>query len=88
MATTAQIQAALADASANDISWAEGAKIIRRAIWNATINGSGECEIPWQTTGANGISITRLSVKEAVDLAVRFERLDSGGVIGQLVEFS
>lgn len=88
MATTAQIQAALADAQANALGWADKAALLRRAIDNAIINGSGECEIPWQTTGANGISITRITIKDAVDMAVRFEALDSGGVIGQYVEFS
>jgi hypothetical protein len=88
MATTAQIQAALADAQANALGWSDKAALLRRAIDNAIINGSGECELPWQTTGANGVSITRISIKEAVDMAIRFESLDSGGVIGQFVEFS
>ena len=88
MATTAQIQAALADAQANALGWADKAKIIRRAIDNALFSGSGECELPWEITGANGVSITRISIKEAVDMAIRFESLDSGGVIGQFVEFS
>ena len=87
MATPAQIQAALADAQTNALGWGEKAALLRRAIDNAIVNGTGECEIPWQTTGANGISITRISIKEAVDMAVRFESLDSGGVIGQYVEF-
>ena len=87
MATPAQIQAALADAQTNALGWGDKATLLRRAIDNAIVNGSGECEIPWQTTGANGISITRISIKEAVDMAVRFESLDSGGVIGQYVEF-
>lgn len=87
MATTAQIQAALADAQANGLGWSDKAALLRRAIDNAIINGSGECELPWQTTGANGISITRISIKEAVDMAIRFEALDSGGIIAQYVEF-
>ena len=87
MATTAQVQAALADAQTNALGWGDKALLLRRAIDNAIVNGSGECEIPWQTTGANGISITRISIKEAVDMAIRFESLDSGGVIGQYVEF-
>jgi hypothetical protein len=88
MATTAQVQAALADAQANALGWGDKAALLRRAIDNAIINGSGECELPWQTTGANGISITRITIKEAVDMAIRFESLDCGGIVGQLVEFS
>ena len=87
MATAAQIQAALADAQTNALGWGDKATLLRRAIDNAIINGSGECEIPWQTTGANGVSITRISIKDAVDMAIRFESLDSGGIVPQFVEF-
>jgi hypothetical protein len=87
MATAAQIQAALADAQTNALSWSDKAALLRRAIDNAIISGTGECEIPWQTTSADGVSIQRIAIKDAVDMAIRFEALDSGGIVGQYVEF-
>ena len=86
-ATIAQIQTALADARTSALSWSDKAALLRRAIDNAIVTGTGECELPWTQTGADGVSLTRITLKEAVDIAVRFEALDSGGVIGQYVEF-
>jgi hypothetical protein len=87
MATTAQVQAALAEASSSSLSWAQKATLLRRAIDNAIVSGSGECELPWTQTGANGVNISRISLKEAVDMAIKFEALDSGGIVPQFVEF-
>jgi hypothetical protein len=87
MATAAQIQAALADAQTNALSWSDKAALLRRAIDSAIISGSGDCEIPWQTTAADGVSIQRIAIKDAVEMAIRFESLDSGGVVPQYVEF-
>lgn len=87
MATAAQIQAALADAQTNALSWGDKAALLRRAIDNAIVANDGTIEIPWQTMGSDGTNITRITLTEAVDMAVRFERLDGGGIVAQYVEF-
>lgn len=88
MATAAQIQAALADAQTNALSWGDKATLLRRAIDNALLDGSGLCIVPWNNVASDGTSIARLTIDAAVALAVKLESLDSGGVIPQYVEFS
>jgi|GEM_PF-5466810 len=86
MATTAQIQAALATAQSSALSWGDKADLLRLAIDNALVGGAGEVELPWANVGADGTNIARMSIKEAAELAVKFDSMDSGGIVGQYVE--
>ena len=86
MATPAQIQAALADAQAASLSWGEMAVLLKRAIVNAQINGSGTVQIPIQSTASDGTSVTMMSITEAAKLAAKWESMDYGGVVSQYAE--
>lgn len=87
MATNAIIQAALSAAMSSGLSWRDKAVLLRAAVDNAIVADDGTIALPWTQTGANGVNLTRLSLKEAIDMAVRFESLDTGGIVGQYVEF-
>lgn len=86
MATTAQIQAALADAQASALSWGEMAVLMKRAIVNAQVTGSSTVALPVQATSADGSSVTMISIIEAAKLAAKWESMDSGGVVAQYAE--
>lgn len=86
MATTAQIQAALADAQSGGLSWGEKAALLKKAIDNALVTDSGTVELPWTTAGSDGTSLSRIPLDQAVALAVKLESLDSGGLVGQYAE--
>lgn len=88
MPTPAQIRTALASAQQNRLSYADKAILLDAAIDAALVNSSGEVELPWTTTGANGVTISRISLKEAVELVTKLRNLDSGGIVGQYVEFT
>ena len=88
MATPAQIRTALASAQQNRLTYAEKADLLDAAIDSALVNASGEVELPWSTTGANGVTISRMPLKEAVELAAKLRQLDYGGVVSQYVEFT
>lgn len=85
--TAAQIQLALANATAARLTYGEKAILLDAAIDNALVTSSGTVELPWTTVGADGASTARMTLPEAVDLAVRLRRLDSGGVVSQPLEF-
>lgn len=82
------IQAALATAQANDLDWSDMAVLLKQAIINAMVSSSGEVALPWTTAGADGTSVTRLSLIEAQALYAKFNALASGGVVPQFNEFS
>jgi hypothetical protein len=88
MATTAQIQAALATARNNDISYADMAAMLKAAIISAYLDGSGSLALPWQSTASDGTSITRVPLDGAHNLLKFCERMATGGVVSQLAEFS
>ena len=88
MATTALIQAALATARANDLDWSDMAVLLKQAITNALVSDTGEVELPFTSVGADGTSITRMSIAEATALFQRMNALASGGIVPQLCEFS
>ena len=85
MATTAILQAAIAEAQASGMSWSDLALLARRAIANAFVDDTGNMSVPWTQTGANGVSITRVPLKDMIALAQKFESADSGGVVSVLV---
>jgi len=87
VATSVQIQAALAEANAADLSFDDMAKLLKRAIVNAIINGSGELALPWQTVGSDGTSIARLPLDAAQRLLDFCIQRASSGVVAQLAEF-
>ncbi len=64
------------------------AALLKRAILNAYINASGECELPWQSVGSDGTSTARLPLETAKQLLDFCLQRASGGVIGQYVEFT
>jgi hypothetical protein len=87
MATPAQIQAALATARANALSWGDKAMLLSMAIDNALVNGAGEVEMPIEIGGSDGTNWTRMKISEAAALVAKWKALDSGGIVGQLNEF-
>lgn len=87
MATSAQIQAALADAAANDLDYRQQALLLRRAVTNALVTGTGEITLPFTAVGADGAQITTMSIDAALTMAVRLENLATGGIVAQYVEF-
>ncbi len=88
MATAAQIQAAIADASANDLSFADMAALVKRAIINSLINSTGDVELAWAVAGSRSTSVTRMSMDQAQALLDFCLKRSGGGVIGQYVEFT
>jgi hypothetical protein len=86
-ATPAQIQTALADAQANNLSYAHKAILLSAAIDQSLVNGSGEVSLPWTSTGSDGTTITRMSLNDAVTLLARLRSMQYGGIVGQYVEF-
>lgn len=88
MATPAQIRTALASAQQNRLGYAEKADLLDAAIDSALVSSSGEVELPWTTTGANGVTISRITLMDAVKLSAQLRQLDCGGVVGQYLEFT
>ncbi len=83
MATAAEIQAVLADALANDISWADLAIILKRALINSMISGS-DVSLPWKSVNSDGTAITRDDAERLLQLC---NRMSGGGIQPQLGEF-
>ncbi len=87
MATGAEIQAALADAIENDLSFADMATLLKRALINAVVGSSTSIEIPWQSTASRGTSIMRMDMGAAERLLDFCTKRAAGGVVAQYVEF-
>lgn len=87
MATGAEIQAALADAREFDLEFADLAVLLKRAITNAIVASATSIELPWQSAASRNTSITRLSLQQATEMMLTFQRLAGGGVVGQFSEF-
>lgn len=87
MATAAQIQAALATAKANDLTYADMAILLKAAILAALVDGTGSLILPWQSTASDGTSVTRTSIEAAQRLLEFCQRNMSGGVVSQPGEF-
>lgn len=87
MATAAQIQAAIADAVANDVPFEEMAALVKRALINAMINNAGDIEIPWQAVASDGTSNARMPIDAAQRLLDFCLQRANGGIIAQYVEF-
>ena len=88
MPTPEQIQAALVIAQANSLSYVQMADLLRYAISAAMVSGAGDIEIPWNNVSANGVTISRMPITEAVALEIKYRSMDSGGIVPQLMEFS
>jgi hypothetical protein len=87
MATAAVIRQALANAQSGRLSYAEKADLLDAAIDNALVSSSGEVKLPWAVVSADGVSTSRMTVAEAVELSAKLRRLDCGGVVSQPIEF-
>lgn len=88
VATSAQIQAALATARQNDLDWSDMAALLKQAIINAIVSSSGEVALPWSSVDADGTAVTRMTLSEAQEAYARFNALASGGAVSQFAEFS
>lgn len=86
MATPAQIQAALAEAQQASLSWGEMAALLKYAIVQAQISGSGTVQLPVASVSADGTSVNQLPIDQASALAAKWESMDYGGVVGQYAE--
>lgn len=86
MATGATIQSVLADALTNDISFADMAVLVKRAIVNALISGSNTCQIPISSGTVDGVeaTMTLQSAQELLDFCLKRA---AGGVVPQWAEF-
>lgn len=84
----ATVQAAIAAAQAAEIDWSDMALLLKRAITHAILSASGEVELPWASTGADGVQMSRISLADATAMYAKFKSLGSGGIVPQLVEFS
>lgn len=84
----ATVQAAVAAAQAADIDWSDMALLLKQAITQAILSATGEVELPWSSTGADGVQMTRISLEDATKMYAKFNSLSSGGLVPQLVEFS
>jgi hypothetical protein len=87
MATPAVLQAALATAQASDLDWDQMALLLKNAIANAIVSGTGTVSLPWSSTSSDGSSMTRMSLAEAVKAYAQFSAMASGGIIPQNIEF-
>lgn len=87
MATASQIQLALANARAADISYSDMALLLKHALLGAMLDGSGSLVLPWQTTASDGTSITRMAITEARLLLEFLQANANGGVVVQYGEF-
>ena len=86
MPTSAQIQAALAAAQADKLTWAEKADLLEYAITTALLP-NGEVALPAFMVSADGASVQTMTIEQATMIATKWRSLDSGGVIPQYVEF-
>lgn len=84
--TDAQIQAALISGTA-DLSWAEMARLLKKAIIEAYFTSAGAINLPWQSVASDGTTITRIPLANAVSFLDFCTRRISGGVVSQLAEF-
>lgn len=62
------------------------AVLLKRAIVNAQISGSGTVQLPVQAVSADGTSVNTMTIAEASELVRKWESLDHGGIVSQYAE--
>jgi hypothetical protein len=88
MASESEVAAALALAQSAELTYSQMATLLKHAIVSAMIDGSGNLVIPWQTTGSDGTTISRMQLSEARLLLKFLQSNSGGGVLLQPIEFS
>lgn len=86
MANAADIQALIADVSANDIDFGDLAKVVKRALLNALLDPNGNVIIPYTSVGGDAFTAT-VSIEAAQNLLDFCLRRAGGGLVAQYVEF-
>ncbi len=87
MATSAQIQSAVADALENDLTFTEMAALLKRAIINAIIASDGTIALPWNNVGSDSTSISRMTLDQAQAVLDFCLTRANGGLVSSLAEF-
>lgn len=85
--TQAQLQAALAAAKLNELSWSDEATLARAAIRNQFLDANGNLVVPITSTSADGVEVN-WTLEQAVAWLQLCMRNANGGIVVQKAEFS
>lgn len=87
MATRAQIEAALATAQANRLTWSEKADLLEDAMTTALLPDGVTLALPAFMVSSDGTSASTMTLEAAGNLALKWRNMDTGGIVPQYVEF-
>lgn len=85
-ASQAQIQAALAAAKQNELSWTDEATLARAAIRNQFFDSNGNLVVPITSANRDGVEVNWTLEQAQKWLAFCMENAN-GGLVAQYVEF-